>query len=496
MLFSELMQNIAYRLAPDSAFPAPFTVTGVCRDADNASAGTVFVCADSDLYPARLAAPRAYARGCRVFIAAHEVPLPADAAVLLVEDIETLAAELAVRFYGETARNLTVIGVCGGLGKTSVILSFLDMARRAGRSAAAICREGVLKGGTLTRGKRRAPDAFDLQAFLTALAEDKTEIAVVEISTYMLLQKSAFSIPFAAVLCTNTDFAREVDGVAASAAECTLTLFSFLKEAARRGAYLFLPVETRTRDTFSDTFTPASVFYVGEEGDFSVTERREMSDRGAGAGVFTLTTPGTVFENLVLPSLSPHAAENALFAAALAFFADFDDKAVRRSLETAAPVGTMEVLSFAADRLIVADAAYTPRMLEGALRHLRGRTPGKLSVLFGSVGTRARARRAALAHVAEEHADFTYLTADDPGYEPVDAILSEMERAFEDPTRCVSIHDRAAAIARAVSELRPGDTLLLAGKARETWQEINGAFVQFSERDAVRAALDNFYALL
>ena len=496
MKFSELIGNIPYRLAPNSPDPADFEVDGVCRDADKAKKTSVYVCENSALCNAYLSAPRAYARGCRVFLSARELSLPRDAAGLLFDDLDAVAAKSAVRAGKEAARALTVIGVCGALGKTSVILSFLDMARRAGRFAAAICREGVWRCGTLTRGKERALDAFDLEEFFADCAAGGVEIAVVEISAYMLLKKSAFSIPFAAVLCTGAQFEREAGGIAASPAECLAALFDFLKDVA--APCLILPAEMRESAAYSALAKAATrVFSVGEsEDDFAVLSCREMEDRTAGAGCFTLKTPETVFENVVLPSLSPFAAENALFAAFLAQFVGVGRQEILASLTKTPPYGTMEVLSRAGDRLIVCDSAYTPRMLKRALAALRARTPEKLTMLFGSVGGRAKARRKEFARVAETYADFTYLTADDPDGEPIEAILSEMESAFADPSRCARVPDRAAAIARAVREMRAGDTLLLAGKSRDTAQKLHGQLVPFSERDAVRAVLDNFYFLL
>ena len=496
MKFSELLGNIPYRLAPNSADPTEFEVSGVCRDADRATKESVYVCVNSALCNAYLSAPRAYARGCRVFLSARELSLPRDAAVLLFDDLDAAAANIAVRAGEKTTRALTVIGVCGALGKTSVMLSFLDMARRAGRAAAAICREGVWRDGTLTRGKERALDAFSLQDFFADCTASGVEIAVVEISAYMLLKKSVFFIPFAALLCTGTQFEREAGGIAESPAECLDALFDFLQETA--SPCLILPAEMRESAAYPTPVKAAArVFSVGEsEDDFAVLSCREIEDRSAGAGRFTLKTPETVFENLLLPSLSPHAAENALFAIALAQFIGVGRQEICASLNENPPYGTMEVLSRAGDRLIVCDSAYTPRMLKSALAALRVRTPEKLTVLFGSVGGRAKARRKELARAAETHADFTYLTADDPDGEPIEAILSEVESAFSDPSRCVLIPDRAVAIARAVSEMRAGDTLLLVGKSRDTAQKIHGVFTPFSERDAVRAALDNFYILL
>jgi UDP-N-acetylmuramoyl-L-alanyl-D-glutamate--2,6-diaminopimelate ligase len=149
----------------------------------------------------------------------------------------------------------------------------------------------------------------------------------------------------------------------------------------------------------------------------------------------------------------------------------------------------MECLCASRGRAVFADAAYRPEDVEKALGLLRRHTAGKLTVLLGSVGGRAKARRAPLGRAAERGADLVYLTADDPDTENAEEICLEMAAGFSDPARYVILPDRRGAILRAVRELREGDVLLLCGKGAQQYQLIGGKQLPFCEKEIVEAAM-------
>ena len=105
------------------------------------------------------------------------------------------------------------------------------------------------------------------------------------------------------------------------------------------------------------------------------------------------------------------------------------------------------------------------------------------------MGERTQCRRAELGAVADELSDFIYLTADDPGCEPVEDICREIAAAFR--PRFVPKHeiipDRAKAIRQALDGLQRGDILLLAGKGDERTIRIGSQNIPHRDRDVVEA---------
>jgi UDP-N-acetylmuramoyl-L-alanyl-D-glutamate--2,6-diaminopimelate ligase len=93
-----------------------------------------------------------------------------------------------------------------------------------------------------------------------------------------------------------------------------------------------------------------------------------------------------------------------------------------------------------------------------------------------------------MGQVAAREADLAIVTSDNPRTEDPERILDDIEEGFEGVAH-VRIADRREAIARAVRMVRPGDTLLLAGKGHETYQVIGTERLPFDEAVIVRDAL-------
>ena len=84
-------------------------------------------------------------------------------------------------------------------------------------------------------------------------------------------------------------------------------------------------------------------------------------------------------------------------------------------------------------------------------------------------------------------ADFTILTSDNPRTEDPNAILDDAERGFDGrKADYIRITDREKAIQAAIGRARPGDTIVIAGKGHENYQEINGVKHPFDDREVVR----------
>jgi UDP-N-acetylmuramoyl-L-alanyl-D-glutamate--2,6-diaminopimelate ligase len=155
-----------------------------------------------------------------------------------------------------------------------------------------------------------------------------------------------------------------------------------------------------------------------------------------------------------------------------------------------AVAGRMQTLGGKDKPTVVVDYAHTPDALEKVLQTLNEVTKplgGKVICVFGCGGDRDRGKRPMMGAVASRLADESIITSDNPRTESpkaiIDAILFGMQGKYE------VMEDRAHAITRAVSMARAVDTVLIAGKGHEDYQEINGVKLPFSDSEVVRRAL-------
>ena len=176
---------------------------------------------------------------------------------------------------------------------------------------------------------------------------------------------------------------------------------------------------------------------------------------------------------------------NVLCAATAAQALGVNSEAILSAIAEARPHwGRLEQV---APRVFV-DYAHTDDALANVLSTLREITPGRLICVFGCGGDRDRAKRPTMGAAVERVADLPIVTSDNPRTEEPAAIIAEILPGF-------SVHmpvvepERLEAIRRALALQGPADTVLIAGKGHETYQEIRGVKHPFSDAEAVRRCL-------
>lgn len=179
---------------------------------------------------------------------------------------------------------------------------------------------------------------------------------------------------------------------------------------------------------------------------------------------------------------------NALTAAALLIGAGEDAEAVFSSLNRIGAVrGRMELAVRKKDGSpVFVDYAHTPDALETTLKAVRPHVLGRLIVVFGAGGDRDRSKRPLMGRVAKMHSDVQFVTDDNPRSEDPASIRSEILAACAGATE---IADRAEAILVAVSSMRPGDALVIAGKGHETSQTIGELVLPFDDAEQASIAV-------
>src|SRR5205807_7504240 len=148
--------------------------------------------------------------------------------------------------------------------------------------------------------------------------------------------------------------------------------------------------------------------------------------------------------------------------------------------------GRLELVGEHAGAPIFVDYAHKPDALAKALEALRPYATSRLVVVLGCGGDRDAGKRPMMGAIAAQLADRVVVTDDNPRSEDPAAIRAAILAGCP---RAVEIGDRRKAIAASISELSPGDVLLIAGKGHETGQIIGKQILPFSDHEAVAAAL-------
>ena len=189
-----------------------------------------------------------------------------------------------------------------------------------------------------------------------------------------------------------------------------------------------------------------------------------------------------------LPLIGRFNVYNALAAIGAGLALEFDLATIERGLTKMRPApGRLEHVDVKQPFHVYVDYAHTEDALRNVLATVAELTKGRLITVFGCGGDRDTGKRKPMGEAACELADYSILTSDNPRTEDPREILRQIEEGFPAgaQSRYRVIEDRREAIERALDIARPGDSVVLAGKGHETYQEFANTVVPFNDRQVV-----------
>jgi UDP-N-acetylmuramoyl-L-alanyl-D-glutamate--2,6-diaminopimelate ligase len=426
----------------------------------------------------------AKARGARVIVASREaeVGLP----LVVVDNVRASLAHAAAALYPRQPG--VIAAVTGTSGKSSVVDFLRQIWTSLGREAASLGTIGVVDRSGAHYGSLTTPGPVDLHRTLDELAARGV--------THLAMEASSLGI----------DQSR-LDGVRVSVAAFTNFSRDHLDHHADLEDYF-----TAKMRLFHTLLQPGQTAVIDADSDAServaaVCAARGLKQFGVGAKgeAITLLSAepralkthlrlrfGAEQYRIELPLAGAFQVSNALVAAGLAIAAGEEASAVFSALESlrGAP-GRLELIGDVHGAPVFVDYAHKPDALEKVLAAVRPLASGRLFVVFGAGGDRDSGKRPLMGEIAGRSADVVIVTDDNPRSEDPSLIRAAIIAAARGAAHAevLEIGDRREAIFEAVSRLRAGDALVVAGKGHETGQIVGNQALPFSDRAVVEAAL-------
>ncbi|MBR1734034.1 MAG: UDP-N-acetylmuramoyl-L-alanyl-D-glutamate--2,6-diaminopimelate ligase [Alphaproteobacteria bacterium] len=194
--------------------------------------------------------------------------------------------------------------------------------------------------------------------------------------------------------------------------------------------------------------------------------------------------------SFILPLFGKFQVYNALCAAASCYLTGVKSENIFEALEHIHPInGRLElVTTLNRAKRIYIDYAHTPDALKNAILSLREHNPKRIITLFGCGGERDHQKRKIMGQIAENFSDIVIVTDDNPRNESP----KEIRRMILDGcNKATEIDDRKKAIEKAIEMLNDGDSLLIAGKGHEDYQQIGNEFKHFSDKEIILNKVSN-----
>lgn len=411
--------------------------------------------------------------------------LPANATA--VPDLRRRLGDMADRFHASPSRTLRVVGVTGTNGKTSTVQLVTQALHRAGEISGSIGTLGAGLHGQIAEGERTTPDVIRVHALLAAMRDAGAKNVAMEVSSHALDQGRVDAVAFDIAVFTNlTRDHLDYHGTMESYGAAKARLFA---TPGLEAAVVNLD-DAYGRELFASLPASLRAFGVSSRGAAGAALRADAIELAASGIAFDLVE-GEGREAVRSTLLGRFNVDNLLAVAGVLRAIGWPLQQVADALEELDPVpGRMSRLGGdGTEPLVVVDYAHTPDALEQTLSSLRGHTRGRLVCVFGCGGERDRGKRPQMAAIAERGADTVIVTDDNPRREDGDVIVTDILAGFAQRDRVQVQRDRAQAIALALRAAQSGDTVLIAGKGHEPYQEVGGIKHPFDDLDVARHAL-------
>ncbi len=412
------------------------------------------------------------------------------AAKIVVPDSRVALALLADAFYGRPSRELAVIGVTGTNGKTTVTYLVRNALAHAGISAGLIGTIEYRVDGRAIPAERTTPDPVLINSLLAEMVARGCGAAVMEVSSHAIDQKRVEGIDFDVAVFTNlTQDHLDYHGDLDSYLDVKARLFRMLdaRPDSQRPKRAVVNIDDERAGLIIDASrVPVITFGFDSRADVRACDVR-LDARGC---TFKVVTPSGEFD-VASSLIGRHNVSNALAAIAVGLALNVEPQAIVAGIaETTCVPGRLEFIDNDCGLTIVVDYAHTDDALKNVLVALREVTTGKIITVFGCGGDRDPGKRPKMGAVVNALSDTSVITSDNPRSEEPDAIIAEIVTAYSTGDAYAVEPDRKAAIERAIGLARPGDTVLIAGKGHETYQQFRNQTIVFDDREVARAILN------
>jgi UDP-N-acetylmuramoyl-L-alanyl-D-glutamate--2,6-diaminopimelate ligase len=479
-------------LAPWFHYSGGESINGLTLDSRDVKAGGLFVALPGHKVDGRVFIPQAIQAGAsailihtdnsdehgRVDRLQYTVPL------VYFSQLSRQLSAVAAQFYLPNSQSLSLIGITGTNGKTSVSQIIAQIVHLLGHQAAVMGTLGNGLWGQLVDSGNTTADAVTVMRQLGAFVAQGAELCAMEVSSHGLVQGRVEAAPFNIVVFTNLsrdhlDYHGDMDNYAA--AKKRLFQFPSVQHGVINlddtvGAKWLTELANPKNKSFSIQANTTADFYCDaiQYHDAGVTATLHFTDIDSGRPL-----SGT----LSSPLLGAFNLSNLVAAISVLYLQGMAMASILAVLPQLIPVaGRMERFSSVNKATLVVDYAHTPDAIEQALKALKLHCKGTLWCVFGCGGDRDKGKRALMAQAAEQYADKVMITSDNARSEDPQAIINDILQGISQPQNVLTEVDRIQAITHVVSLAQADDIVLLAGKGHETYQEVAGERIDYDER--------------
>jgi UDP-N-acetylmuramoyl-L-alanyl-D-glutamate--2,6-diaminopimelate ligase len=402
-----------------------------------------------------------------------------------VENSRSVLSKLAATFYNHPSKELNIVGITGTNGKTTTATILHSIFKENGFKCAQLGTLGTIADGYRTAKTLTTLDPVNLHRSFREFVQMGITHVIMEVSSHALDQYRVSDVEFNVGVFTNLseehlDYHKNMKNYF----EAKAKLFQMLN--ASSSAVINYDHEIGLKIS---KVSKAKLVTVSKHGDTNIHLSGLISNFN---GIeFIVHHEGgkiPISSNLI----GEYNVENILCAVSIALSQNINPEIIQKGVSRCDIIpGRMEIFKLENKSTIVIDYAHTPDAYEKVLNTVQKMKPkhSKVNVFFGCGGDRDHEKRPVMGRIAENYSDKMWIVPDNPRAEKINDINNQIVKGLNKNTFQL-YKDRGKALRKALVELSNGDILVVLGKGREDYQEINGKKINYSDIEIIKGFIN------
>ncbi len=413
------------------------------------------------------------------FVAITEKEPPEGVDCVLVKDARKAYSMLSQNWFSRPLEGMKFVAVVGTNGKTSTAHYVSSMLTFAGMKTGLIGTEGHYICGERVGESLTTPDPFELNELLFRMRTRGVDVVISEVSAHAIYLEKLWGMQSDVALLTNItqdhlDYFKNFDNY------CNVKMSYFTSENTKKA---IINADDASGALLMDRLSQSGLEYVS----YGLKNPADAFGIDVAEDIDGLRFVANICDDIIPVRSSLYGdfnVYNLLLALTACRELGVDAETLARAVRRVKTVkGRFTILKNDRGTVII-DYAHTPDGLKNLLSTARTLTKSRLVTVFGCGGDRDKSKRGRMGEIASRYSDFVIVTSDNPRYENPESIMHDIEWGLTGD-KYKLIADRNEAIRYAMDEMLEGDTVVVAGKGNESYLEIKGRRVPYSDFDAV-----------